>query len=48
MNPGGTSKAGRVETPLSVKSHISAISTVEVSASGWSGNSAAISSPDFR
>ncbi len=48
MKPGGTSKAGRVDTPFSVKSHISAIRTVERRASGWSGKSAAISSADFR
>ena len=48
VKPGGTSKAGSVDTPLSVKSHISAIWTVEESASGWSGKRAAISAADFR
>ena len=48
VKPGATSKAGSVDTPFSVKSHISAIWTVEESASGWSGKRLAISSPDLR
>ncbi len=43
VKPGGTSKAGRDPAAFNVKSHISAIFTVDDKASGWSGNSRAIS-----
>ena len=43
VKPDGTSNAGSEDAPLSSNEHISAMATVERSASGWSGKMRAIS-----